>query len=131
MNVRRGFNRAFVVAWVVWVLFLVWWAMDFAAKDRASLDDLIYQGEHGRSWDSNYRASQAELANWRKQREESTFWAITRGFITTRDGLSLLATLFVVFPAIVYTVLFTTGWTAGWVYRGFRGDGTRLPTDIG
>ena len=58
------------------------------------------------------------------------FWILTTAFVTTRDGLRTLALVFLVLPAIVYAVLFATGWTAAWVYRGFRGDRTRPPTGV-
>src|SRR5438034_417686 len=130
MNVRRGFNRLFAAAWVLWVLVVVWWGMTFVARDRAAFDEMIYEGEHGRLSDSTYRATETQLAEWRKKREESTFWILTTAFVTTRDGLRTLALVFLVLPAIVYAVLFATGWTAAWVYRGFRGDRTRPPTGV-
>jgi hypothetical protein len=120
MNFRRGLNRLFVVAWAVWVLVAVGWGMNFVSRDRAAWDDLIYEGEHGRPLDPAYRATDAELANWRKQREGSTFMGVIHQFVTTADGLRLLALFFVVGPVIVYAALFVTGWAAGWIYRGFR-----------
>ena len=120
MNVRLGFNRLFIVAWVLWVLVVVSWSMNLVARDRAAFDDLIYEGEHGRSLDPKYRATEGELAEWRRRREESTFWTLTREVVTTRDGLRTLALVFLVLPTIIYAVLFATGWTVGWVYRSIE-----------
>ena len=131
MNVRRGFNRLFLVVWIVWVLVVVWWGMNFVARDRAAFDEMIYEGEHGRSWDRAYRATESELANWRKRREEATFRHLASEFITTRDGLQFLVILLAALPAIIYAVLFGTGWAAGWIYRGFRGIDQRGPKGSG
>src|SRR5262249_41086233 len=114
LNVRRGFNRLFVLAWVVWVLVGVWWAMNFTMTVRAELDLQIRQGEYA-------QANETNLAELRRRRKEAGFWNNVTALVTTRDGLRLVAALYLGLPVITYAVLFAAGWATGWVYWGFRG----------
>jgi len=41
------------------------------------------------------------------------------GFLTDTKMLLLLTMLYLVFPAAAYVLLFSAGWAAAWVYRGF------------
>jgi hypothetical protein len=128
MNVRRGFNRLFVLAWVVWVLVGMWWVMDSAKEYRAKLDLQIRRSEDWYKYRQTDEAA-ADLAELRKERDESAEWNIVKEFITTRNGLLLVAVVYLGLPAICYAVLFGAGWATGWVYRGFRSPDPREPKE--
>jgi hypothetical protein len=127
VNVRRGFNRLFVVAWLAWVLFILGWTWHLHNGYRAYWEREIYEGQHGRPWDMKYRATPAELEQWRRYRDESTATTYILNALSTRDGWFFVVVAFGALPTIVYAVIFGVGWTAGWVTRGFKSEKVPQP----
>ena len=115
MNIRRGMNRLFIVAWVVYGVWLLWYVI----REPINRDEGIafqelqscYHISPGATWNQcsdAYRQSvnEAEQAGYREMRQPS--WI----------GLVLLA--LVVPPLLVYGVVLLLVKIAKWVVAGFR-----------
>ena len=122
MNIRRGMNRLFIIAWVVYGVWLLWFVIrePINTADSAALHGLqsCYHTSPGADWNQctdTYRQSvkDAEEAQYREMREPS--WI----------GLVLLA--LVVPPLVVYGIVLFLIKVASWVVAGFRTSTSQGP----
>jgi hypothetical protein len=113
VTLRRGLNRLFVVAWAVWILLAARWLVNESAQQRAFWIQRISEGQHG-------RATPAELAKFEQHYNESAVGRTVAGLFTSAAGLTILATVVFVVPALTYGLLYALRATASGVFRGFR-----------
>lgn len=115
MTLRRGFNRLFIVAWLIWAGFWGWSFVKESAREYDFWSQQIYEGRHGHP-----RATPEELEEWDKYREQSRVSNKLKAYLATRDfWLFILAALGVV-PLLVYGIVLGTSRVVRWVYRGFQ-----------
>ena len=115
MNIRRGMNRLFIIAWVVYGVWLLWYAIrePVNTAHSAALQWLqtCYHTAPAADWEhcrDSYEQSvkDAEQAQNREMRQPS--WI----------GLVLL--MLVVPPLIAYGIIFMLVKVTSWVVAGFR-----------
>jgi hypothetical protein len=120
MRIRRGFNRMFVLAWMLWILFAAGWSWLQTARNQTFWALRIQEGRYGSSWDPEYRATAAELAEWQRLHDAVGPMALLKR-LPTAAGFKLVGYVVILVPGIVYVVLYAVGFAVGWVYRGFHG----------
>lgn len=120
MNLKRGFNRLFIVAWLVWIGFGFWLVLDDARRQRDFWISMI-QFEY--SQPSKDR-DQQKIDEYRKHFNELTTIPVLKTFFkeatTTWVGWIVVVGFAAIIPALVYGMSIAAFLIVRWVLRGFR-----------
>ena len=116
MNIRRGVNRLFIVAWVVYAVWLAWYAFNTQVDTELNLAMTSYEicVTQNRSFDQSKECSDKHLQEVhqiiqdRNERIRRPSWI----------GMVLLA--MIVPPLVVYSLVLLAVKIACWVVAGFR-----------
>jgi len=127
MNIRRGVNRLFIVAWCAYGLYVAWYAYNKEVDDDLKFAglgwDLCVQENHGSAY---------ETGKYCKAEEDKAFTeAFQRRDARLRDPswIGLVLLFMVAPPLLFYGVGLLVVKIVMWVVAGFRQPRSDIPTE--
>jgi hypothetical protein len=119
MNVRRGLNRLFIVAWVVYGVWLAWYAFQAPIDNDRSFALLEIKGCENQVHDAPLGAAVRNCAN-EYIRHVAEFEQARNEQIHQPSWIGFVLLALIVPPPIVYGVVFLLVKVVSWVVVGFR-----------